>query len=102
MSPEQFDELTRRLANATSRRQMLKLLGGSALAVLGVLLGYRKAEAFQMHLCCVYFCDDGRDLHLCTKKSHCKPMPHCDLICAQVVTDDCSACKSVDCGASTI
>jgi hypothetical protein len=38
MDTQRFDEITRTLAAATSRRTALKLLGGGALASLGALL----------------------------------------------------------------
>jgi hypothetical protein len=46
MSEERFDVLARSLGNATSRRQVLKVLVGSALGGLGVLVSRKsKTEA---------------------------------------------------------
>ena len=62
MSRDQFDELARKLATATSRRGVLKGLAGGALAAAagaGTLLGIRGAEASTGKLCCVYACFSG-------------------------------------------
>jgi anaerobic selenocysteine-containing dehydrogenase len=62
MSRDQFDELARKLATATSRRQVLKGLAGGALAAAagaGTLLRFRGAEASTAKLCCVYDCKSG-------------------------------------------
>jgi len=62
MSRDQFDELARKLATATSRRGVLKGLAGGALAAAagaGTLLRFTGAEASTGKLCCVYDCKSG-------------------------------------------
>jgi anaerobic selenocysteine-containing dehydrogenase len=67
MSRDQFDELARKLATATSRRQALKGLAGGALAAAagaGTLLRFRGAEASAAKLCCVYECKSSTHANL--------------------------------------
>src|SRR5438093_8456411 len=60
MSHDQFDGLTRSLANTTSRRQMLKALAGGALAAAaaaGTLLKHGDTEAAAPKVCCTFLCE---------------------------------------------
>jgi len=61
---QMFDELAKRVATVTSRRQVFKVLaGGAVAAVTGTLLGSRSAESAEVHTCCVYACPDGSFAH---------------------------------------
>jgi hypothetical protein len=83
MSQERFEDLTRTLAKATSRREMLKGLAGAITAAVAGTLGIRGAQAAPLHGCCVFVCPDkfgyGYDLqvyHQCIRgrnKRFCSP-----------------------------
>jgi hypothetical protein len=104
MSTQRFDELTKQVAKATSRRQVFKLLAGGAAVVAGTLLGSRAAEAAEPHLCCVFACTkDGenfKSVHQCVRPdpTHgCTAPPnagHCVLLSTSVTTK-CSDCGEV-------
>jgi hypothetical protein len=51
MNEQRFDRLARSLGSATSRRQMLKVLLGSALGGGGLLLQRRQAAAITLGNC---------------------------------------------------
>jgi hypothetical protein len=97
MFTQTFDELTKKVATVTSRRQVFKVLAGAVAAVAGTLLSSRAAEAAEEHLCCVYRCPDNF-AHRCIRLGEndvpvCPSMDDCGLVSTSVTTK-CSDCGS--------
>jgi hypothetical protein len=98
MESTRFDNITKTLASASSRRKALKGLIGGALATAGVIVGSRQAVAARPHLCCIYTCPTGKLKHSCNAKdvnvlgSCANPSEDgCFLLDGSIVTK-CSAC----------
>jgi len=99
MSGTRFDELTKELATANSRRRVLKGLGAVGAALAGMLLGSQGAQAAEIHLCCEFVCFEEnrvRAAHQCVRRfERCTPPdPTCFLFRASL-TSKCSDCGEI-------
>src|SRR5579884_94367 len=101
MDGRQFDTLTRLVATARTRRQLLQTLGGGTLSALAGLAGRNATEAAACPsgvVCSSQCCPDPSDICLAGRCTSCPSGVVCSALCCdageQCVSGQCTSCPS--------